>query len=187
MYEESLRMPFIVRYPGVIQPGTASTALVLNIDFASTWLDYAGIPVPAEMQGTSFRRVLENGGAAPPGWRDAMYYRYWMEGDGSHNTTAHYGIRTVAPARQAMKLIYYYADGLGIADTNQFRKSPGSVDLARQPHVREWECFDLDKDPYEMRNVYKDPAYAKTISALKDELHRLQRDCGDQVYKKETR
>lgn len=181
MYEESLRMPFLVRYPRAIAPGTTSTALVLNLDFAPTWLDYAGVPIPPEMQGTSFRRVLESGGTVPAGWRTAMYYRYWMEGDGSHDTTAHYGIRTVGPARPAMKLIYYYADGMGIADTNQFTKfEPHARQL--QPHEREWECFDLDKDPYEMHNIYKDKTRKAEIEALKRELHELQAACGDVPY-----
>ncbi len=182
MYEESLRMPFIVRYPRAIRPGTTSKALVLNLDFAPTWLDYAGAPIPREMQGTSFRGVLESDGEVPPGWRTSMYYRYWMEGDGSHDTTAHYGIRTVGPGRPAMKLIYYYADGMGIADTNQFGKVLDAGGGKRAAHPREWECFDLDKDPYEMRNIYKDPARAGEIKALKGELHKIQADCGDLPY-----
>jgi len=185
MYEESLRMPLLARYPRAIRPGTTSQALVLNLDFAPTWLDYAGVPIPKEMQGTSFREVLESGGTAPPGWRTSMYYRYWMEADGSHNTTAHYGIRTVGPSRPAMKLIYYYADGMGIADTNQFGKVLDGAERGKYAHAREWEYFDLDKDPYEMRNVYKDPARKAEIDALKDELHRLQSECGDVPYPEE--
>jgi arylsulfatase A-like enzyme len=182
MYEESLRMPFLVRYPRAIRPGTSSKALVLNLDFAPTWLDYAGVPIPPEIQGTSFRGVLESAGEAPPGWRTSMYYRYWMEGDGSHDTTAHYGIRTVGPSRPARKLIYYYADGMGIADTNQFGKLLDADGGKKAAHPREWECFDLDEDPYEMRNVYKDPRRAGEIKVLKAELHRLQTECGDLPY-----
>ncbi|MEX2719416.1 MAG: sulfatase [Candidatus Sigynarchaeum springense] len=185
MYEESLRMPFLLRYPRAVRPGTTSKALVLNLDFAPTWLDYAGVPIPKEMQGTTFREILESGGQAPPGWRTSMYYRYWMEADGAHNTTAHYGIRTVGPGRPAMKLIYYYADGMGIPDTNQFGKMVDVAERDKYKHVREWECFDLDKDPYEMRNIYKDPARAAEIKALKGELHRLQAECGDVPYPEE--
>src|SRR5690242_5223291 len=91
MYEESLRMPFLVRYPGAIRPGSVNRDIVLNIDFAPTFLDFAGRTVPAEMQGSSFRANLE--GHTPKDWRTAMYYRYWMHNDVDHHVPAHYGIR----------------------------------------------------------------------------------------------
>ncbi len=59
MYEESLRMPFIVRYPPSIEPGSVEDRIVLNLDFAQTFLDYAGIPAPADMQGRSLRPLLK--------------------------------------------------------------------------------------------------------------------------------
>ena len=83
MYEESLRMPFLMRYPGAIRPGTVNRDMVLNIDFAPMFLDYAGVRTPAEMQGRSFRANLE--GHTPRDWRKSMYYRYWM-----HNTNDHH-------------------------------------------------------------------------------------------------
>lgn len=179
MYEESLRMPLVARYPPKIAPGSACTSLALNLDFARTWLDFAGVPAPPEMQGTSLRPLLR--GEEPPGWQASMYYRYWMHADGSHDTTAHYGIRTVGPSRRAMKLIYYYADGMGIPDNDQFGKvlDGGITIMKREP---EWECFDLDADPHEMRNVYTDPAYAGIIASLKQEMHDLQRACGDEPH-----
>src|SRR5664279_1786929 len=70
MYEESLRMPFLMRYPGAIRPGTVNRDMVLNIDFAPMFLDYAGVPTPVEMQGRSFRANLE--GHSPRDWRKAM-------------------------------------------------------------------------------------------------------------------
>ena len=99
----------------------------------------------------------------PDGWRTSMYYRYWMHLDGSHEVYAHYGIRT-----QRYKLIYYYAQALGTTD---------SRDESRPP---EWECFDLERDPYELNNVYGQPDYADTVSALKRELEQLMDDVQDE-------
>ena len=159
MYEESLRMPFVVRYPREIEPGSVNDDMILNVDFPATFLDYAGIEVPREMQGTSFRELL-NGGR-PDGWQTSMYYRYWMH-LAHHGVAAHYGIRTLR-----YKLIYYYGEGLG---------QQGCVDEPREP---EWEFFDLEKDPRELNNAYNNPAYAEIITELKDEMHRLQANLGD--------
>jgi arylsulfatase A-like enzyme len=89
MYEESLRMPFLVRWPAAIAPRTSSDAIGLNVDFAPTFLDAAGVEVPAEMQGRSLLPVLR--GREPADWRQSMYYRYYHD-PGDHNTRAHYGI-----------------------------------------------------------------------------------------------
>ena len=100
MYEESLRMPFLVRWPAAIKPGTAADAMSLNVDFAPTFLDLAGLPIPADMQGRSLTPVFR--GRTPPDWRTSMYYRYYHD-PGDHNTRAHYGVRT-----RTHKLIYYW-------------------------------------------------------------------------------
>lgn len=100
MYEESIRMPFLARAPGRIVPGTTSDALAINCDFAPTFLDLAGAPVPADMQGRSLRPLF-NGGK-PDGWRTSFYYRYYHD-PGDHNTRAHYGVRT-----ETHKLIYFW-------------------------------------------------------------------------------
>ena len=162
MYEESLRMPMLVRYPREIPDGATSDAMVLNVDFAQTLLDLAGCPIPRDMQGSSMRPVLQ--GTTPADWRRSMYYRYWMHG-GLHNVWAHYGVRT-----HRHKLIYYYADPLG---------AQGAVGPAHPP---EWELFDLEKDPYELNSVYADPAYQEVAVDLKNELARLQREVGDTAF-----
>ena len=159
MYEESLRMPFVIRYSREIRPHSTCKDMILNVDFAPTLLDLAGVDIPAEMQGHSFRPLMS--GEVPEDWQTSMYYRYWMH-LAHHNVYAHYGLRTLR-----YKLIYYYADAAG---------QPGSIDEAREP---EWELFDLETDPQEMNNVYNDPAYVEVISDLKDELHRLQHQVGD--------
>ncbi len=100
MYEESIRMPFLVRWPAVIRPGTRSDAIGLNVDFAPTFLDVAGLPPSADMQGRSLLPVLR--GRTPADWRTSMYYRYYHD-PGHHNTRAHYGVRT-----PTHKLIFFW-------------------------------------------------------------------------------
>ncbi|MFV2068556.1 MAG: sulfatase [Pirellulales bacterium] len=91
MYEEALRMPLLIRWPGVIEPNSTNGDLVLNVDFAPTLLEAAGVDeAPVPMQGRSFAALLE--GATPSDWRRSMYYRYYF----SHfNTEPHYGVRTL--------------------------------------------------------------------------------------------
>ncbi len=100
MYEESLKMPFLVRWPVVIKAGSTQQALALNVDFAPTFLDLAGLAVPADMQGRSLVPLLR--GERPANWRTSMYYRYYHD-PGDHNTRAHYGVRT-----ETHKLIYFW-------------------------------------------------------------------------------
>jgi arylsulfatase A-like enzyme len=167
MYEESLRMPFVIRYPREIEPGTINEDIVLNVDFAPLFLDLAGAPIPTEFQGRSFRPALR--GETPDDWRTGMYYRYWMHCDKPHNVYAHYGIRT-----KRYKLIYYYNDALG---------QPGTADETYEP---EWELFDLERDPLELNSVVDDPAYADVVADLKGELHRLQAEVGDVRYHRDA-
>ena len=162
MYEESLRMPFLIRYPQGIEAGTINDNMILNVDFAPTFLHYAGVDVPDDMQGASFEALLQ--GTLPDGWRTAMYYRYWMH-RAHHNVYAHYGLRT-----DRYKLIYYYADPLG---------QEGSEEPAYEP---EWELFDLEKDPYELNSVYSDPAYTDLVSELTAQLYRMQAEVADTPY-----
>jgi arylsulfatase A-like enzyme len=162
MYEESLRMPFLIRYPKAIKPGCVSHDMILNVDFPPTFLDYAKIDIPTSFQGNSFRPILE--GATPENWQTAMYYRYWMHG-AHHNVCAHYGIRTLRH-----KLIYYYGDPLG---------QEGAVGPSTIP---EWELFDLFRDPYELVNVYDNPTYQDVIKTLKADLRHLQDTLGDTPF-----
>lgn len=99
MYEESLRMPFLIRYPGRIKPGSVSDKMILNVDFASTFLDYAGLKAPADVQGRSIVPLLK--GETPRDWRTSMYYRYYHY-PGDHRVQPHWGVRT-----ERHKLIYF--------------------------------------------------------------------------------
>ncbi|HEU4390934.1 MAG TPA: sulfatase [Blastocatellia bacterium] len=146
MYEESLRMPFLIRWPKRIRGGSVSRNMILNVDFAPTFLEAAGMKTPANMQGRSILPLLQ--GKTPNDWRTAMYYRYYHPGD--HNVAAHYGIRTMR-----YKLIYYHK-------------------------LDQWELYDLERDPLEMRNEYSDPAFSKIIKGLKQEMYRLKKELKDQ-------
>jgi arylsulfatase A-like enzyme len=103
MYEESLRMPLLMRYPPAIKPKQVSEDMVLNLDFAPTVLDFAGVQIPADMQGASFRSLTR--GATPGNWRTSMYYHYYEYPHGWHHVKRHYGIRTTR-----YKLIHFYND-----------------------------------------------------------------------------
>lgn len=149
MYEECLRMPFIVRYPKSIKAGSTSTALSMNVDFAPTFLDYAGVEIPDDIQGRSLRPVLDNEGRTPEDWREAAYYHFY-EYPAEHSVKRHYGIRT-----DRYKLIHFYND------------------------IDEWELYDMVNDPKEMRNVYDDPAYAGVRAEMHEILKRTQVQYGD--------
>lgn len=100
MYEESLRTPLIVRWPGVVRAGSENRDLVQNLDFAPTFLEITGLPVPADMQGRSLLPLLR--GQTPEEWRRSIYYHYY-EYPGPHSVRPHYGVRT-----DRYKLIHYY-------------------------------------------------------------------------------
>jgi arylsulfatase A-like enzyme len=101
MYEESFRTPMLMRYPKEIKAGTVVDQLIQNLDFAPTFLDYAGTEIPGDVQGESFRDVLSGKNDA---WRDAIYYTYY-EYPGEHNVQRHHGVRT-----DRYKLIHFYYD-----------------------------------------------------------------------------
>jgi arylsulfatase A-like enzyme len=115
MYEESLRMPFIVRWPGVVKPGSENRDLVQNLDFAETFLDLAGVKVPDDMQGRSLVPLLK--GETPTDWRKSIYYHYY-EYPAVHSVQRHYGVRT-----QRYKLIHYYL--VGEWELFDLEKDPG--------------------------------------------------------------
>jgi len=135
MFEESLRMPFLIRWPGVIKPGVHSTALIQNIDYGPTFLDVAGVTVPDEMQGRSLVPLLENQGQPSAAWRDAIYYAYY-ENAAVHNVPVHDGVRT-----DRYKLMFF-------------------------PRNRQWNLFDLEKDPQELKSFHADPSYADILKGM---------------------
>ena len=103
MYEESLMMPLIVKWPGVTKPDSRSVQMVQNLDYAQTFLEMAGAEIPSNMQGRSLVPILKNGKADD--WRDSIYYHYY-EYPSVHMIPRHYGIRT-----ERYKLIHFYQFG----------------------------------------------------------------------------
>lgn len=154
MYEESLRTPMLMRFPGKIKPGSESYDLVQNLDFAPTFLDLAGIDKPDGLQGMSmlplFRQSKGRSDQADPEWRKSIYYHYY-EYPGVHAVKRHYGVRT-----GRYKLIHFYND------------------------IDEWELYDLQTDPREMKNVYDDPAYSEIRTSLHKELDSLRLKYADE-------
>jgi len=102
MYREAFAMPLLVKYPKEINPKTQNSELITNVDFAPTFLDLAGVQIPDEMQGNSFKRMIYD--EDDISWRDAVYYHYY-EYPGAHMVKRHYGIRT-----ERYKLIHFYYD-----------------------------------------------------------------------------
>ncbi|EIE52995.1 sulfatase [Citreicella sp. 357] len=160
MYEESLQMPLLVRYPAGIAAGSVARDIATNVDFPPTFLDYAGIPVPSYMQGTSLRPVFE--ARTGDDWQDVAFHRYWMNMDDIHNAYAHYGVRS-----DRYKLIYWYNEGLG---------QPGANDGDAPP---EWELFDCHTDPGELCNLARDPAHAPVFSDMLRRLDEKMAEIGD--------
>jgi len=157
IYEESLRMPFVIRYPKEIRGGQRIDDIILNIDFPALLADYAGIKKPKFIQGTSFRENLK--GNTSKKWRKQMYYRYWLH---SPDRPAHFGIR-----KDRYKLALFYGEGLGKRGTSKKSTTP------------QWEFYDLKVDPREGRNAVNDPQYATIIKKMKKQLIKERRKYKD--------
>ncbi|GAA0882633.1 sulfatase [Sphingobacterium siyangense subsp. cladoniae] len=157
MYEESLRMPFVISYPKEIKAGSRLDDMILNIDFAALFADYAGIKKPAYIQGESFRNNLK--GNTSKAWRSAMYYRYWQH---APIRPAHLGVRD-----ERYKLIYFYGQPLEMTGSDSKTTAPA------------WEFYDLQQDPMETHNAILDKKYVKEIARLKKKLAKLKAEAGD--------
>lgn len=158
IFEESIHMPFVIRYPKEIRAGARNKDLIENVDFSALFADYAGIAYPESMQGRSFRENLK--GNTPDNWRDYSYYRYW---DHSKERPGHFGIRG-----QRFKLAFFYGNGL---KANQY--APG------EEPTQFWDFYDLQEDPHELHNAYKDPQYQDIIAQMKTEILALRKKLGD--------
>tara|TARA_B100000941_G_scaffold266603_1_gene222009 strand:- start:4149 stop:5693 length:1545 start_codon:yes stop_codon:yes gene_type:complete len=157
--EESLRMPFVIKYSKEVPANKRIDDIILNIDFPSLILDYAGISQPDSFQGKSFRSnlMLET----PSDWRKNMYYRYYAHAE---NRPSHMGIRT-----NQHKLIFYYGHPLGLKGTYTKKTTPPA-----------WEYYDLENDPMELSNQYNNIENKKIISELKRDLLNLRTKLGDE-------
>ncbi|MEC8555028.1 MAG: sulfatase [Planctomycetota bacterium] len=152
MYEESLRTPLIVHWPGVTEPTSTCEALVQNVDMAPTFMDMAGLDAPASMHGKSLVPFLR--GQLPDNWRDAIYYHYQMVEPANrtaHRVARHFGIRT-----RRHKLICFY-------------------------DLKTWELYDLEINPDESLNLYNEPSYASIKARLGKQLDDLRSKYGDRM------
>ncbi len=130
MYEECFRMPLVMRWPGRIGAGVEVAQLTQNIDFAPTFLELAGWPIPPSMHGKSMLPLLD--GRGPANWRDAVYYHYY-ESQATHRVPAHYGVRT---ARH--KLIRYYEPHVDAWELFDLQQDPNELrNLADDPASRD--------------------------------------------------
>ncbi|MCF8715653.1 sulfatase [Joostella atrarenae] len=157
IYEESLQMPFVIRYPKELEGGKRIDDIILNIDFSALIADYAGIEKPEFIQGTSFRNNLK--GKTPKDWRKEMYYRYWLH---TPDRPSHFGIRN-----SSYKLAFFYGQGLKKSGTSEESTTP------------EWEFYDLKKDPKELHNAINDKEYTSIIEEMKKELIKLREEYKD--------
>ncbi len=171
MYDPSMRMPFIVRYPHSVKAGTRSDLLINNTDFAPTLIEMAGGTTPEYMQGKSFAKQLQ--GLSSEELRETTYYRYWMHMGSKHCNPAHFGVRS-----KRYKLIFYYGVDFVPGGRNLWGGRNGLV----TPPA--WEFYDMKADPHEMRNEYKNPKYADIIADLKGEILRQRKELneGDEKY-----
>jgi len=147
MYEQSLRTPLIVRWPGKIQPGSRCEQMVMNLDLAETFLDAAGVNIPADMQGTSLLPLLK--GERPETWRDAIYYHYY-EYPAVHMVKRHYGVRTTR-----YKLIHFYYD-IDEWELYDLLNDPDELNNLYGKEGYEGITSDLKKKLEDLRIQYKD-------------------------------
>lgn len=145
MYEESLKTPLLVRWPGVVRPGSVRDEIVSNLDFAETFLTLAGVRVPDDMHGRSLEPLLR--GQQVDDWRKVFYYHYY-ENPGAHNVARHYGVTD-----GRYKLIHFYR--------------------LENEDIDDWELFDLQKDPNELNSVYGQAEYASIQREKMSQLEEL--------------
>jgi arylsulfatase A-like enzyme len=164
MYEESFRTPLLVRYPGVISPGSTNYNLVQNIDFAPTFLDIAGVEIPDDVQGMSLAPLFndEHGG-----WRDALYYHYY-EYPGIHMVKRHYGIRT-----ERYKLIHFYYD-INEWEMYDLEADPDELNnVYGEPTYADIQA-ELEERLYALREQYGDSLHFDQ-QYIESDLRRLER------------
>ena len=189
MYEESLRTPLIVSYPGHTKPGSVCNRLVQNIDYAPTFLALAGVSQPKDMPGRSLVPVLDNGDNVK-NWRQSIYYHYY-DYPTYHMVRKHDGVRT-----DRYKLIHFYGKGgLDAVPENKYQNVPGTREYAtlkglesigyfepKDNAVNYNELYDLQNDPHELNNLYGKPGYEKITKQLQRELNKYRKTLAVDEY-----
>ena len=189
MYEESLRTPLLIAYPGHIQPGTVCNKLVQNIDYAPTFLDLAGVSKPKELPGRSLTPIFKAGDKVK-GWRNSIYYHYY-DYPTYHMVRKHDGVRT-----DRYKLIHFYGEGgLDAVKENKYQRQPGTREHGcmtyltslgyfepKDSAVNYNELYDLQADPHELNNLYGKPGYEKITKQLQKQLTDYRKSIGVDEY-----
>ena len=189
MYEESLRTPLIISYPGHTKPGSVCTKLVQNIDYAPTFLDLAGIKKPSEMPGRSLVPVFDNGDNVK-NWRTSIYYHYY-DYPTYHMVRKHDGVRT-----DRYKLIHFYGKGgTDAIQENKYQRQPGTREYRgakyleslgyfepKDSEINYTELYDLQSDPHELNNIFGKPGYEKITKQLQRELDKYRKSLNIDEY-----
>ena len=189
MYEESLRTPLIVSYPGHTKPGSVCNRLVQNIDYAPTFLALAGVQQPKDMPGRSLVPVLANGDNVK-NWRQSIYYHYY-DYPTYHMVRKHDGVRT-----ERYKLIHFYGKGgLDAVSENKYQNVPGTREYGtmkglesigyfepKDEAVDYCELYDLQTDPHEQNNIFGKPGTEKIMKQLQRELDKYRKTLAVDEY-----
>lgn len=189
MYEESLRTPLIVSYPGHTKPGSVCNRLVQNIDYAPTFLALAGVSQPKDMPGRSLVPVLNNGDNVK-NWRQSIYYHYY-DYPTYHMVRKHDGVRT-----DRYKLIHFYGKGgLDAVSENKYQNVPGTREYGtmkglesigyfepKDEAVDYCELYDLQADPHEQNNIFGKPGTEKITKQLQRELDKYRKTLAVDEY-----
>ena len=175
MYEESFHTPLIISYPGHIKEGVENTDMVQNIDFAPTFLAYAGVEQPKEMTGKPLQPLFA--GEKPKNWRKDLYYHYY-DYPTYHLVRKHDGVRT-----DRYKLIYFYGKGgMRAVEENKYQNIAGTSEnnclrylyatnyFNEDPDVSYYELYDLQNDPDELNNIYGKKGTEKVTKQLMKRL-----------------
>jgi arylsulfatase A-like enzyme len=148
IYEESMRTPFLIQYPGHIRPGTRIAAPIQNIDYAPTFLDFAGVKGSATIQGRSMSPLLA--GRTPSDWRRDVYYNYY-EFPGFHAVRAHYGVRG-----ERYKLVRFYGEGLDAWEFYDLQTDPNEMDNRIDDPAMKGAIERMKRRLVELRREYAD-------------------------------
>ena len=185
MYEESMRTPLVIRYPREIRAGSVSSEMVQNIDYAPTFLEYAGVKQPKEMTGRSLRKLFKHtaNNSKKIHWRKSLYYHYY-DYPAWHLTRKHDGVRT-----DRYKLIHFYGKGgaraltenryqqqEGTREYNSYRWMAQSGYITDDPDIDYYELYDLQEDPNELNNIYGKPGTERITKRLKRLLKRYRKE-----------
>ena len=187
MYEESMRTPLVIRYPREIRAGSVSSEMVQNIDYAPTFLEYAGVKQPKEMTGRSLRKLFKHtaNSSKKIHWRKSLYYHYY-DYPAWHLARKHDGVRT-----DRYKLIHFYGKGgaraltenryqqqEGTREYNSYRWMAQSGYVTDDPDIDYYELYDLQEDPNELNNIYGKPGTERITKRLKRLLKRYRKELG---------